>query len=146
MKRMTVAFFVVFLLAGCSLGNSDEADRDKETIKALTARVEKLEKETNALRKGLAEALGGIAAIEKGLARLDGAGIAEKTLPAPKDDTDEEVTKDELDSKARQFANESLERLLDISRSVLDRIEQELDKIEEPPMNEEAPKTEEKTL
>lgn len=143
MKRIIVAIFAVLLLAGCSLGGSDErAEQDREAVKALQERVEKLEKETRALKRGLAEALGGIAAIEKGLAGLEG------KAPEAGGDTsaqDGEVTKEELDSKARKFASESLERLLDISRSVLERIEQELKKIEEPPADG-APKPEEKTI
>lgn len=129
MKKTFIAVCALLVLAACS---SAEGEKQADTITMLTQRIERLEKKTNSLERGLDEARQGLAAIEEGLAVMREKGVRVETSPdrdgSPVDD--KTVTKEELDEKARSFAGESLDRMLDLSRTVLDKIEQELQSME----------------
>lgn len=135
MKGIMCALCAVFLLAACSSGGDS-----REELRELRSRVERLEKQTGLLREGMKQTRKTLEAVESGIARMRGGDAGNAPDGAGPEVSDDEVTKEELDSKARRFAGESLDRLLDISRSVLDRLEQQLEKLEqEPPEPKSAP-------
>jgi len=128
MKGLLCAVCAVFLLAACSSGNNSG-----EELRQLRSRVERLEKQTGLLREGMKQTRQTLEAVEKGLARMGKGASANASGDAGPELSEDKVTKDELDDKARRFAGESLDRLLDLSRTVLDRLEQQLEQLEEEP-------------
>ncbi|WP_285906749.1 hypothetical protein [Pseudodesulfovibrio pelocollis] len=143
----TLAGLVLLLgLAAC-----DQAPRgrdfDGDRVSALEAEVAALREEMRARDEALRDELSLVRrsidavreALMAGAAPLDG-GTAPASPDSPSGDAAREALDDELDIKARTFVKESLDRLLGITKKILDRMDRELDKRDEPPAgNEKTP-------
>ena len=140
MRNNTIAFAVSCLvLAACLLaGCSSEAPGTSERLDALESEVKALKDEAGAREKALREELAQIRVnldgiqsmleVEKGRAEAP-----EKSEVTP--DGEEGDLDSQIDTKAKTFVKENLDRLLAITKKLLDKMEQELDKATE----EEAP-------
>ena len=119
----------VCLLAGCSsepAGTSDRLDTLENEVRALKAEAGAREK---ALREELAQIrvnLDGIQSmleVEKGRAEAPDKSEAQ--------DGEEGDLDSQIDTKAKTFVKENLDRLLAITKKLLDKMERELDKATE---------------
>lgn len=124
------------LLAGCSSeppGTSDRLDALENEVKALKAEAGAREK---ALREELAmirvnlDGIQSMLEVEQGRAEAPEKGEAEAKPDGEEGDLDSQI-----DTKAKTFVKENLDRLLAITKKLLDKMESELDKATE----EEAP-------
>jgi len=129
--------------AGCSQGPSDTDKR----LGALEAEVKSLRDEAAAREKAMREEMAmvrtNLASI-RDLLELDKGGAVppvkseaakpESVKPGDeaKADAESDALDRELDVKAKSFVKESLDRLLVITRKLLDKMERELDKQQEP--------------
>ncbi|OIQ49596.1 hypothetical protein BerOc1_01521 [Pseudodesulfovibrio hydrargyri] len=130
MKRLA-AFVLILALFACG-GPSPEAER----IDALEAEVKALRQEAGerdqAFRAELAQVRENLehirSMLEKGAVPDGAAGDADSGAPTDK----------ELDDKAKSFVGENLDRLMELTRKLLDKMESELDdkpqSTEEPPV------------
>lgn len=136
MKQLLISLALLALLglAGCS----QEAPESRLT--ALEAEVRALKKEATARDKALREELArirmnldgihSILEVEEGRAALD------KAKPEAGDTADEsgqsgesgDKLDEEIDTKAKNFVNENLDRLLGLTKKLIDMMESELDK------------------
>ncbi len=122
------------LLAGCSSDSSGTADR----LIALEAEVQALKTEARAREKAFREELAMIRVNLDGIQSLLEVekGRAE-ALDKPKDITkgDTGDLDEQIDTKAKTFVKENLDRLLAITKKLLDKMERELDERtkEQPP-------------
>jgi hypothetical protein len=130
MKRLA-AFFLVLALFACS-GPGPEADR----LDALEAEVQALRQEAGERDKAFADELARVRENLEGIRALlkeNGAPGKTGTDAGPGD----APTDKELDAKAKSFVGENLDRLMDLTRKLLDKMESELDDTpqaaEEPP-------------
>ena len=128
MKRLA-AFVLVLALFACT-GSGSDADR----IQALEAEVKALRQEAGerdkAFRVELARVRENLDQIRSMLEAGRGSGEDAESGGAPTDK--------ELDDKAKSFVGENLDRLMDLTRKLLDKMESELDetprKTGEPPV------------
>jgi len=148
MNRITPALFglvllvfVMFGLSACSSGDSGTSDR----LAALEAEVKALKLEAQVREKSFREEL---TQIRKNLEGIQDILKVDKgradALVKPEADVD--PLDEELDTKAKSFVNENLDRLLEITKKLLDKMEQELDeqmKKQETPETPEAPEGDE---
>ncbi|EGB15052.1 hypothetical protein DND132_1846 [Pseudodesulfovibrio mercurii] len=132
MKRLAALALVLALFA-CS-GPGPDAER----VDRLEAQVKSLEQEAaardKALREELARVRGNLEDI-RALLEADkdrsGDGGDAGSGAAPSDE--------ELDAKAKSFVGENLDRLMELTRKLLDKMESQLD--DTPPATEEPPAT-----
>ena len=117
MKRLA-AFVLVLALFACS-GPGPDADR----IQALEAEVKALRQEAGerdkVFRGELARVRENLDEIRSMLEAGRGSGEDAESGGAPTDK--------ELDDKAKSFVGENLDRLMDLTRKLLDKMESELD-------------------
>ncbi len=124
---LTLLFTLALALSGCS---SDKAASDPERLAALEVEVKALKLEAQAREATFKKEL---AMIGKSLESIRTLIEVEKhradalDTPKPAPQTEGEKRDDELDTKARSFVNENLDRLLDITKKLLDKMEKELD-------------------
>lgn len=140
MRNTTIACVVsCLLLAACLLaGCSSESPETSERLDALESEVKALKAEAGTREKALREELAQIRVnldgiqsmleVEKGRAEAP-----EKSEAAP--EAEEGDLDSQIDTKAKTFVKENLDRLLAITKKLLDKMESELDKATE----EEAP-------
>lgn len=130
MQRLA-AFVLVLALFACS-GPGPEAKR----LDALEAQVKALRQEAGEREKAFREELVQVrknlesirSMLEKGNGPdTAGSGAGSGTAPTDK----------ELDDKAKSFVGENLDRLMELTRKLLDKMESELDR--KPPATEEPP-------
>ncbi|MEZ7198360.1 hypothetical protein [Pseudodesulfovibrio karagichevae] len=129
MKRLA-AFALVLALFACS-GQGPEAKR----LEALEAEVKALRQEAGEREKAFQEELAQVrknledirSLLENGAGRDTAGGAAESGAPTDK----------ELDDKAKSFVGENLDRLMELTRKLLDKMESELD--DKPQATEEPP-------
>lgn len=134
MKKITRHFAVAALLAllalpasGCA--NNGSSGPDSERLASLEAEVRTLKLEAQAREKRFKEEL---ARIGKNLdairALLEMDDSRAKAVP-PKTEprTENDKLDDEIDTKAKNFVSENLDRLMSITKKLLDKMEQELD-------------------
>lgn len=136
MKRNTIIIGLLgLLLAGTLLtGCSSESQETSQRLTALEAEVKALRAEAGAREKALREELAMIRVnldgiqsmleVEKGRAEAKAAPEA-----APQGDG-AELDK-QIDTKAKTFVKENLDRLLAITKKLLDKMERELDRQDE---------------
>ena len=121
---------LLLVLPGCSSAPSDTEKR----IAALEAEVAALKEDARTREKAFREEL---AMIRTNLGSihslLEVDKESAKAAPGTTEDgkTGDDLN-DELDVKAKTFVKENLDRLLAITRKLLDKMERELDKQEEP--------------
>jgi len=121
--------------AGCSQAPPDADKR----LSALEAEVKSLRDEAGAREKALREEMAKVStnlASIRAILELDkgrSAAVPEQSGDAarPDDSAASDELDRELDAKAKGFVKESLDRLLVITRKLLDKMERELDKQEE---------------
>lgn len=127
LKSMAMVFLLLalFLLPACSSGSGDNErltalEAEVKSLKAeAQAREAHFKKELTQIRKNL-EGIRGLIEIEQGRSG---------SLSTPQADADSGNKLDqEIDEKAKSFVSENLDRLLDITKKLLDKMEQELDK------------------
>ena len=124
MKKITLVILGLMLLgivacSGAESGVSDRLAALEAEVKALKLEAQIREKsfrgELTQIRKNL-EGIKDLLKVEQGRAEaLD--------KPEAKEDTPD----NELDTKAKSFVSENLDRLLEITKKLLDKMEQELD-------------------
>lgn len=126
MKKMIVIMvgLILFGLTACSSGDGADSDRLaalEVEVKALKLEAQNREKtfreELAQIRMNL-EGIQDLLKVEKGRADV-------MDQPAPK--AEGEDLDNELDTKAKSFVNENLDRLLAITSKLLDKMEKELD-------------------
>ncbi|MGE4422625.1 MAG: hypothetical protein AB7D39_10025 [Pseudodesulfovibrio sp.] len=118
MKRLA-AFVLVLALCACS-GQGPEAKR----LDALEAEVKALRQEAGEREKAFQGELAQVrknledirSLLEKRSGRDEAGGSAESGAPTDK----------ELDDKAKSFVDENLDRLMELTRKLLDKMESEL--------------------
>lgn len=119
--RRLAAFALVLALFACS-GPGPDADR----VDALEAEVNALKRESAARDKALREELARVSENIEDIRALLATGrggdeAAREPEPgAPPSDED-------LDAKAKSFVGENLDRLMELTRKLLDKMESELD-------------------
>lgn len=124
---LALASLVLLSLAACGGEPVDEArfaalEAEVKALKAdAQAREARFRDELTQIRKNL-EGIQGLIQMDKGA----------DALAAPKTDSAEDLDA-EIDKKAKSFVSENLDRLLDITKKLLDKMEQELDKTMEQP-------------
>jgi hypothetical protein len=131
MKRLA-AFVLVLALFACS-GSGPEAKR----LDALEAQVKALRQEAGerdkAFRAELAQVRKNLESIRSMLEKEVGSDKAGGEADSGAAPTDKE-----LDDKAKSFVGENLDRLMELTRKLLDKMESELDQkdqaTEEPPV------------
>jgi len=121
---LVVLGLMVFGIVACSSGDSGTSDR----LAALEAEVKALKLEAQVREKSFRGELAQIRKNLEGIQELlhvekGRADALDAPAPAPKEDSLDE----ELDTKAKSFVNENLDRLLEITKKLLDKMEQELD-------------------
>ncbi len=134
MKKTTIQYTVLSLLfalalvlPGCS---SDKVSSDPERLATLEAEVKALKLEAQAREVTFKKELAMLGKSLEGIRTLievekHRADALDTPKPAPF--TEGEKLDDELDMKAKSFVNENLDRLLDITKKLLDKMEMELD-------------------
>jgi len=130
MKRLA-AFVLVLALVACN-GPGPEAKR----LDALEAEVKALRQEAGerekAFRAELVQVRKNLESIRSMLEKETGSGKAGGAAGSGTAPTDKE-----LDDKAKSFVGENLDRLMELTRKLLDKMESELDRkpqaTEEPP-------------
>lgn len=101
-----------------------------DRLAALEAEITALKLEAQARDKAMLEDLN---AIRKNLDGIRTLIEVEKKrakamdTPPAKPETEDEKLDDEINKKAKTFVNENLERLLDLTRKLLDKVEKEMD-------------------
>lgn len=122
------------LLAGCSSDSSGMADR----VTVLEAEVQALKAEARVREKAFREELAMIRVNLDGIQSLlevekGRAEALAKPEDLPKGDTGD--LDEQIDTKAKTFVKENLDRLLAITKKLLDKMERELDEQtkEQPP-------------
>ncbi|WP_319583013.1 hypothetical protein [uncultured Pseudodesulfovibrio sp.] len=132
MKRLAACVLVLALFA-CS-GPGPEAKR----LDALEAEVKALRKEAGERDKAFRAELARVSENLEGIRSL-----LEKNGAPGKDagqaDSSGAPTDEELDNKAKSFVDENLDRLMELTRKLLDKMESELD--DKPQATEEPPAT-----
>lgn len=115
----------LFSMTACSGDGADSA-----RLTALEAEVKVLKQEAQAREKAFREEL---AQIRMNLEGIQDLLKIEKKRSAVMDDqenepqTEEDKLNQELDTKAKSFVSENLDRLLAITKKLLDKMEKELD-------------------
>lgn len=136
---ITCLVLALFALVACSSDTSVDAER----LTALEAEVKTLQQEAQVREKIFREELAiirmnlegiqDVLKVEKGRADL-------MDQPSAEDESD--AQKRDLDAKAKSFVSENLDRLLAITKKLLDKMESELDeqmKKNESPVPSESP-------
>lgn len=130
------ALLLALLLALAACGQGPEADR----IDALEAEVKALRQEAGERDKAYREEL---AQVRRNLEDIQALLKTERSRDKTGADTDADKapTDEELDAKAKSFVDENLDRLLDLTRKLLDKMESEMgpsgDKSATPPKGDE---------
>lgn len=139
-KSVLFALFALFLiLPGCSSDPAADTDR----LNALEVEVKALRTEADVREKALREELAMIRVNLDGIQSLlkmekGRAEALDTKKTAPKAEVKDDDLDNQLDTKAKTFVSENLDRLLVITKKLLDKMEQELDE----QMKEPAPKPE----
>ena len=140
MKKIALVVFglMVFGLVACSSGDSGTSDRLaalEAEVKALKQEAQVREKnfrgELTLIRKNL-EGIQDILKLERG--RAEALDTPEAQGDAPESD---------LNARAKSFVNESLDRLLELTRKLLDKMEKEFDEQMKKDEKPEAPERDE---
>ncbi|WP_319469444.1 hypothetical protein [uncultured Pseudodesulfovibrio sp.] len=137
MKKITiqcilaVAVLTCMLLAGCSSGGSSGDTSDR--LAALEAGVEKLKAETkvrdDALREELALVRKNLESIRSLLeAGQGGTAVKPEAGSGSSPELEGDALDEAIDTKAKTFVKENLDRLLAITKKLLDKMELELDR------------------
>ncbi len=128
---LAVAVLTCALLAGCSSGgpSGDTSDR----LASLEAGVEKLKAETkvrdDALREELALVRKNLESIRSLLeAGQGGTPVKPKAGSGSAPELEGDALDEAIDTKAKTFVKENLDRLLAITKKLLDKMELELDR------------------
>jgi len=124
MKKFVLAavlLCVLFALFACS-----GPAADSERLAALEAEVKALQLKAEARDKAVKEEL---ALVRKNLENIQALLEIDKSRGAiaGKEESSDPPTDQELDDKAKSFVNENLGRLMELTRKLLDKMEQELD-------------------
>lgn len=134
MKNGMVVCLVLLVLTLCACSSDESVNADR--LNALEAEVKILKQEARTSEKLFREEL---AQIRLNLEGIQGMLTVEKGRAALQDESADEAESDtqkrELDAKAKDFVSENLDRLLAITKKLLDKMERELDK----QMNEDEP-------
>lgn len=126
LKYMAMALLLVAAFSMTACGSGSGADNERlaaleAEIKALRvdaqAREARFKDELVQIRKNL-EGIRGLIQVEK--------GRADALAPQSEADSGDSLDQ-EIDKKAKSFVSENLDRLLDITKKLLDKMEQELD-------------------
>lgn len=126
LKYMAMALLLVAAFSMTACGSGSGADNERlaaleAEIKALRvdaqAREARFKDELVQIRKNL-EGISGLIQVEK--------GRADALAPQSEADSGDSLDQ-EIDKKAKSFVSENLDRLLDITKKLLDKMEQELD-------------------
>lgn len=120
MMKFAAPLLCLFLLLGCS-GQDDQARQRIETLEAevQTLKTEARERD-QAIREELAkirttlESITAVLEVERGRADLE-----QGQSKTPMDE--------ELDAKTKSFVDENLDRLMELTRKMLDKMEKEFD-------------------
>jgi type III secretory pathway component EscV len=124
MRKVAVIFFglMLFGLAACSGGESETQNR----LTVLEKEVRELKLEALAREKIFREEL---ALIRKNLEGIQGILKMDKRRAEALDSptVEEKDSENDINAKAKSFVNESLDRLLDITKKLLDKMEREFD-------------------
>ncbi|WP_316899107.1 hypothetical protein [Pseudodesulfovibrio indicus] len=138
---LTAALAVLLLaLCGCNPPAPEENRTNEARIDALEAEVQALRRDETARDKRFSDELARVReSLEsiRALLEIDRARTGDGDAPgksgADKPGPGEPPSDEELDAKAKTFVGENLDRLLDLTRKLLDRMESELDdKLKEP--------------
>lgn len=117
-KKVIAAFGLLLLLLtgfGCS-------GSDKDRISALEAEVAILKERDAAYREELAQVRKNLEAIQE-LLQIDKGREQLKSGP----ESDAPPSDEDLDAKAKSFVDKNLDRLLELTKKLLDKMEKEFD-------------------
>lgn len=117
---------VLLFGAGCSSETPGMTKAESDRMAALEAEVKALRLEAHAREAALKEEL---ASLHKSLSTIhDLIDMDQKRADAMKQpETKGDKLDQELDQKAKSFVNENLEKLMDITKKLLDKMEKEID-------------------
>lgn len=127
--RSALAVLLLLALCGCNPPSAEKSRDDAARIDALEAEVLALRREGAERDKRFSDELGRVREnLEsiRSLLEMDRARAGSGDAPG-KSGSGEPPTDEELDAKAKTFVGENLDRLLDLTRKLLDRMESELD-------------------
>lgn len=127
--RSALAVLLLLALCGCNPPSAEKGRDDAARIDALEAEVLALRREGAERDKRFSDELGRVREnLEniRALLEIDHARSGSGDAPG-KSGSGEPPTDEELDAKAKTFVGENLDRLLDLTRKLLDRMESELD-------------------
>lgn len=134
MKHVFISLvcMLTIALAGCSSQAPDERLAALEAeVKALkeeaTARDKSLREELARIRLNL-EGIHSILEVEQGRAALKKAGPKVEAPEGEEPGASGEQLDEKIDEKAKNFVNENLDRLLGLTKKLIDMMETELDK------------------
>ena len=112
---LVLAGLVLLAAFGCTAPDEERLSAMEADIAALKERDAAGREELAAIRKNL-EAIQDLLKIDR-----DRAGLTKKT--APEGESEDEA----LDSKAKAFVDKNLDRLIEVTKKLLDKMEKELD-------------------
>lgn len=107
----------MMLIAGFGCSGSDE-----NRLSALEAEVAALKERDTVYREELAQVRENLEAIQD-LLKIDKGRSELKESPSP----DSPPSDEDLDAKAKSFVDKNLDRLLELTKKLLDKMEKELD-------------------
>lgn len=122
------ALFVLLLGACTAEPPGKVSEGPTPAVSGLEKRVQELERRLQAVQdengRRFKEIRDDLAALKTG---MDGIASLLGQEKESAEKTQAQKEKDELDGTARRFARESMERMLDLSRKIMEKLEQELD-------------------
>lgn len=128
---------VLLIGSGCSSDTPGMTKAESDRMAALEAEIKALRIESQAREKALKEEL---ASVRKSLDAIhDLIDLDQKRADATKQpETRGDKLDQEIDEKAKSFVNENLQKLMDITKKLLDKMEKEIDEqmTKQPPVPE----------
>lgn len=116
LAALALAVMVLIAVPGCSGSDESRLSALEDEVKALRQEAEARD---NAYRKELAQVRKNLETIQELLKIDKGRSQLEQGKSAP--------SEEDLDAKTKSFMNKNLDRLLDLTRKLLDKMEKELD-------------------